>query len=105
MFRRISEWFGRHPVVKATVSAAVSAAASGAGAAVYQAVSSGTLDPKAIGGVALAGAVTGLVNLFVKRPQDGICNQRPGVVDAASYIPCSLAAGHAGPHNYQRAAR
>jgi hypothetical protein len=109
MFKKIAAWFGRHPVIK---TIAVTAVSAGAGAAV-QAVTGGVVDPKTVGRIAGAAALTGVYGLFVKRPQDPQdpptvknsgavkCGLLPPVYNRDSYFPCPLPAGHLGSHVYK----
>lgn len=59
MFKSIMNFWKKHPGIKTTIVGAV-----GAGVA---AAANGMLGPK---GVVVAGALTAIYGLFVKRPQD-----------------------------------
>jgi len=58
-------FFHKHPAIKTTVVGALGAAVTSAAA--------GTFGAKA---AAVAGAVTAVYGLFVKRPQDGVAEQK-----------------------------
>ncbi len=60
MFKKLAGWFHRHPAVKTT--------AVGLGSAVLTAAGNGALGPK---GAVAAAAVSALLGLFIRRPQDG----------------------------------
>lgn len=57
--KRLMGWWKAHPAVKTAIVAGVGAAVAAA--------SNGMFGPK---GVVLAGALTAIYGLFVKRPQD-----------------------------------
>ncbi len=60
MFKKIVSFFHNHPAIKTTAVAV--------GGAAVTAASNGMFGPK---GIVIAGAVSAILGLFIRRPQDG----------------------------------
>lgn len=64
MFKKVLAWWHRHPAIKTSIV--------GVGGAAFTAATAGMFGPKA---AAAAGAISTLVGLFIKRPQDGAATE------------------------------
>jgi hypothetical protein len=71
VFKKILAWWHRHPAIKTTIVGTAGAAAVAA--------SQGAFGPKA---AVVAGAVSAVYGLFVKRPQDVPAPAAPAEVEA-----------------------